>query len=116
MRVADIKRAQRSGPVLTLNIITPSGLGRYALQVCAPGSAPQLLIDARGLPRYWQSLAELRRALRRWGWGLHRRASYHWLWWYPRMKSLAVDSRTAVIQGRNLAQGGVAGIGQPHTD
>ncbi|MEH6498795.1 MAG: hypothetical protein V7751_05360 [Pseudoalteromonas distincta] len=69
MRVADIKRAQRSGPVLTLNIITHSGLGRYALQVCAPGSAPQLLIDARGLPRYWQSLAELRRALRRWGVG-----------------------------------------------
>ncbi len=69
MRLPDIKRAERSGQRLTLNIITHSGLGRYALQVCMQGSAPQLVVDARGQPCFWPSLGELRLALRRWGMG-----------------------------------------------
>ncbi|WP_022961162.1 hypothetical protein [Halopseudomonas pelagia] len=64
---ADLKRASQVVPTLTLNIITHSALGRYAVQIQAEGLGPQLLLDGRGRPRYWSGLAEVRAALRAWG-------------------------------------------------
>lgn len=64
---ADLKRASRADPTFALNIITHSGLGRYAVQIQAEGLGPQLLVDRRGHPRYWLGLGEVRRDLRAWG-------------------------------------------------
>lgn len=64
---ADLKLASQADPTLALNIITHSGLGRYAVQIQAEALSPQLLVDGRGLPRYWSGLGELRAQLRAWG-------------------------------------------------
>lgn len=63
----ELKQARRADPTLTVNIITHSALGRYALQIQAEGFAPQLLVDRQGTPRYWLALDEVRRDLRSWG-------------------------------------------------
>ncbi|MFO7704437.1 MAG: hypothetical protein R6V43_04785 [Halopseudomonas sp.] len=67
MSSADLKLASQADPTLALNIITHSGLGRYAVQIQAEGLGPQLLVDERGLPRYWSGLGKLREELRAWG-------------------------------------------------
>lgn len=64
MLSAALKRASQADPTLRLNIITHSGLGRYAVQIQAEGQGSQLLVDGRGLPRYWSGLGELRAELR----------------------------------------------------
>lgn len=64
---ADLKRAERLDPTLALNIITHSGLGRYAVQIRAEGLGPQLLVDRQGSPRFWADLAEVRAQLRTFG-------------------------------------------------
>lgn len=67
MSSAELKLARQADPTLALNIITHSGLGRYAVQIRAESLGPQLLVDGRGLPRYWSGLGELRAQLRTWG-------------------------------------------------
>jgi len=59
--------ALESGAVQSLNIITYSGLNRYALQVRPREGAPVLVVDRQGQPRFWRSIAQVRDTLRRRG-------------------------------------------------
>ena len=63
----ELRQVRRADPTLTLNIITHSALGRYALQIQARSISPQLLVDRQGVPRFWSSLGEMRRDLQTWG-------------------------------------------------
>jgi len=67
MRLDQLGSALDSGAVQGVNIITQSGLNRYALQVLPQAGAPFLLSDRQGKPRFWVSLAQLRALLRRYG-------------------------------------------------
>lgn len=63
----ELRQTRRANPTMTVNIITHSALGRYALQLHAEGLGQQLLTDHRGRPRYWSELGQMRRDLRGWG-------------------------------------------------
>lgn len=67
MHLDQLGRAMDSGAIQGLNIITHSGLNRYALQVLPREGAPFLLAGRLGQPRFWPSLAQLRVSLRRRG-------------------------------------------------
>ncbi len=67
MHLNHLASALQDGQVQGLNIITHSGLNRYAVQVLPSGAAPFLLADKNKKPRFWRSLALLRTSLRRHG-------------------------------------------------
>ena len=67
MNIGKLAAALQSGQVQSINIITQSGLNRYAVQVLPAGKAPFLLLAANQKPCFWQSLGQLKASLRRRG-------------------------------------------------
>lgn len=69
MNLRQLGSALQDGDVLGINIITHSGLNRYAVQVITRDAGPLLLIDRKGQPIFWLSLGQLKASLRRHGVG-----------------------------------------------
>jgi hypothetical protein len=67
MNIGKLAAALHNGQVQSINIITQSGLNRYAVQVLPAGKAPFLLLAANQKPCFWPSLAQLQNSLRRQG-------------------------------------------------
>jgi hypothetical protein len=67
MNIGKLSAALQSGQVQGINIITHSGLNRYAVQVLPAGKAPFLLLTDNQKPCFWQSLGQLQATLRRRG-------------------------------------------------
>ncbi|WP_373185304.1 hypothetical protein [Halopseudomonas sp.] len=65
MNIKQLGAALESGEVVDVNIITHSGLNRYAVQVVMGGAEPRTLVDNRRQPRFWSSLAQVQASLRR---------------------------------------------------
>lgn len=63
MHISQLGQAYRHAELRTVNIITLSGLGRYAVQVIPRAGCAFLLTDEQGQPRYWRALDDVRRAL-----------------------------------------------------
>lgn len=65
MNIKQLGAALQSGEVIEINIITHSGLNRYAVQMVMRGAEPRMLVDSRRQPLFWTSLAQLQVTLRR---------------------------------------------------
>lgn len=64
MQLDQLANGLQNGQVHNINIITHSGLNRYAVQVLCVGTAPALLLDKNRRPRFWTSLSQVQSALR----------------------------------------------------
>lgn len=67
MNLRQLGAAWRKDTVLSINIITHSGLNRYAVRVVTRDAGTVMVKDGDRRPIYWLSLAQLQRALRRHG-------------------------------------------------
>lgn len=68
MTFNDFALAVKSGQLAEVDIITHSGLGRYAVRVRLTGSThQQLLAESPAKPVFWRSMDAVRKRLRRMG-------------------------------------------------
>ncbi len=67
MNLKQLGAAHKAGDVLDINIITHSGLNRYAVRVVTRGAGTTMVASSGRRPKYWLSLAQLQSSLRELG-------------------------------------------------
>ena len=67
MNLRQLSTALQEGNVLDINIITHSGLNRYAVRVVKQDGLTVMVMADNRSPMYWLSLAQLQGSLRRHG-------------------------------------------------
>ncbi|GGD11104.1 hypothetical protein GCM10007418_32640 [Halopseudomonas salina] len=67
MNLRQLRTAWREGNVLNINIITHSGLNRYAVRVVTREAGTVMVTGSDRSPIYWLSVMQLQRELRRHG-------------------------------------------------